>query len=476
MAETGVAEAEDVDSGEPDQRERFGSLGSILHVLVLAWAVFLGTLPLNDNSFFTHLATGRIILDDGRVPTTDPYTFTAQGEPWTVQSWLMSVQYAGAERFGGDVAIRLLVTVLLAVAASLLWRLSRPCESLLLRVVLVAMAMVVASGAWSERPYMIGAIGLSVVLLALAGSGPPWVLVPLLWVWGNSHGSFPLALALCVATIAGAHLDGDRRQALGVELRVTGAVALGAMLAVASPLGLDALLFPLRAVTDTSSFAQIVEWQAPALTSASDRAFLLLVLLAVAALVRVQRWRLALPALLFIAAALVARRNIVMALPVLVAVAAAGAPSLGSLRAVDRPTLGRPLVLVAAVLPVLIAVVSLGGPGLGLGAYPTRALAWVPADGGRTATQDFTGNLLEVLDGPVGQVFVDDRVDMLPPDLVDDVVTLNRGGGEWDSVLDDRGIDVVVWRSDDPLGSLLAASSEWRTAYSDADWTVAARR
>ena len=28
--------------------------------------------PISDNSFFTHVATGRIILDSG-IPTTDPY-------------------------------------------------------------------------------------------------------------------------------------------------------------------------------------------------------------------------------------------------------------------------------------------------------------------------------------------------------------------------------------------------------------------
>ena len=46
----------------PEERGGFGSLGSILLLLVLTWAAFLALVPLNDNSFFTHLATGRIIL------------------------------------------------------------------------------------------------------------------------------------------------------------------------------------------------------------------------------------------------------------------------------------------------------------------------------------------------------------------------------------------------------------------------------
>ena len=41
-------------------------------VVVLAGAL-IGARPLRDNSFFTHLATGRLILAEG-MPTADPYS------------------------------------------------------------------------------------------------------------------------------------------------------------------------------------------------------------------------------------------------------------------------------------------------------------------------------------------------------------------------------------------------------------------
>ena len=42
------------------------------------------------------------------------------------------------------------------------------------------LGLFVVSDLWSERPYMVGVIGLSVVWLALEGRVRPWLLVPLL--------------------------------------------------------------------------------------------------------------------------------------------------------------------------------------------------------------------------------------------------------------------------------------------------------
>ena len=60
------------------------------------WGTVVGLERLHDNSFLTHVATGRLILAHG-VPTRDPYTFTALGRPWVVESWLASVLYRGVE-------------------------------------------------------------------------------------------------------------------------------------------------------------------------------------------------------------------------------------------------------------------------------------------------------------------------------------------------------------------------------------------
>lgn len=473
-------EPEDAEAVEP---RGFGSLGSIIGALMLCWAAALGLNPLNDNSFFTHLATGRLILEERSVPTVDPYTFTAQGEAWTVQSWLASVAYAGAERLGGEAGLRLLVVIAFVATALVLWHLTRPAASIFSRAALMAAAMLVATDLWTERPYMVGVIGIGLVWLALEGRVRPWVLVPYLWMWVNTHGSFPLATVLCVAVIAGELLDGrgDRPldRAVADEGRVLLAVVVGSVAGALSPLGIRALTFPLRSITDQGSFAQIVEWQAPEFTDPGERLFLVLGVLAIVAVVASPRWRHALPLLLFLVAALLARRNLAMALPVLVAVIAGAAPDIGTLKASARPRGGAILTGAVGLFLVAVVVAGLQQPvRYAFGGYPATAIAFLDGDrgSGNLVTQDFTGNLLEVLDGPTGAVFIDDRADMFPSEVLADYQTLNDAGGTWDDVLDRYDVTSVVWSASHQLSTVLTADRRWMVVYRDSNWMAAQRR
>ncbi len=468
----------------------YGSLGVAIGALVVAFCSVLASFPLKDNSFLTHLATGRIILDSGSVPTSDPYTFTAGGADWTVQSWLASVAYAGAEQLGGGAGLRVLVFVLFGISGALLWRLSRPAESIVVRILVVAGALLVVGDVWSERPYMIGVIGLAVVWLALEGAVRPWLLVPLLWIWANTHGSFFLALGLVLTVLAGAALDQWRARGRGdgppafdlrTETAVLKATAIGTALAVVGPLGPRVLLFPLKAVTQSETLGDIVEWKAPGFTSIPQRVFLLLVLAAVAGLTRTGRWRLALPTIAFTAAGLLAQRNIVMAIMVLVPVLAACAPEIGTLTARSRPQIGWALTTVSGLLVVLVAVTSMGEPITTLEPYPERAVAWVAAadpdhQAGNLAAPDYVGNLFEALDGPTGRVFVDDRADMFPVDFFLDSRALAKGEPRWSAVLDDHDIGVALWSRSSVLTSLIAADARWRVVFADTDSIVACRR
>jgi hypothetical protein len=460
----------------------FGSLGSIIGMLAVVWAAGLASAPLNDNSFFTHLATGRLILDEGRVPSRDPYTYTAAGEPWTVQSWLAAVAYAGAERLAGPLGLRLLVLLVFGVAAWLLWRLTEPASSLLVRFGLVTAGLLVASGLWSERPYMVGVVGIALVWMAFEGRLPWWSMLPLLWVWGNAHGSFVLAPVLVALLLAGDALDRRSHRWSGLpqhERRVAVAVVTGTVLAAAGPLGLRALTFPLVAAKRSDVFGQVTEWQAPRFRSPSELAYLAFVLVAFALLARWGRsWRLILPAAAFVAASLYAQRNVVLASVVLVAVCARSAPDVGSLRSDERPRLGRPVAAVVALLLALVAASTLLTPPSAVDDYAAATIAWLQATDAdrRVATDVLNGNLLEVLDGPRNAVFVDDRFDVLPDGVFQDFLQLQRGGPQWDDVLDEYHVETVVWGRSAPLVALLQTSDDWRVSFADSGWIVAERR
>lgn len=451
-------------------------MGTALALLTVAWGAAIASFSLTDNSFLTHLATGRLILERGSVPTADPYTFTAPGTEWTVQSWIPSVLYASAERLGGASGIHAVVLAFTGVAAWLLWASTDRLDSLLPRIALVFGSLAIVSGLWGERPYMVGVIGMGLMVLALDGRLPPPALVPVFWLWANSHGSFPLGVVLAMLVLIGRRLDGTEPM---VAKRVLGWSVVGSLAAVVGPLGLRAVLFPVTALERSSLLGHVVEWQPPAFRSIGDRAFLALVAVAFVCLVRRPSYARALPVIAFTLAAIVAQRNVVVAVMVLAPAIAASLPEVGSLRVGDRSRVGLAFAVVGTVALLAASTVALISPFGDLAEYPARALAFseahnVPAE--RVATQDFVGNLLTALDGEKANVFVDDRVDMLPADLIGDSLALLHGGVAWEAVLTDRDIDTVIWDRREPLGSLLAAQDDWKVVFSDTRWTVACRR
>src|SRR5690606_25460038 len=100
--------------------------------------------------------------------------------------------------------------------AALVWRLTSACEPVVARLALLALAVGVGSGAWSERPLLLGLMGLGAVILAAEGDLDPRWLLPVAWLWVNSHGSFPLGAAYLILAALGSRLDGHSS---AVELR-----------------------------------------------------------------------------------------------------------------------------------------------------------------------------------------------------------------------------------------------------------------
>lgn len=470
-----MASGDKVLSETQAQGSRLG-LGTAIGLLVAAWGAWLASLPLDDNSFLTHLATGRLILQEGTVPSVDPYTFTATGQAWTVQSWLPSVTFAAMERVWGVAGLRVVALAAFTTAALLMWWLTRAASSLLPRVLVMAVGMAIVTPIWTLRPYMVGVLGLMLVLLALEGAIRPWVLVPVAWLWVNSHGSFIFAVLLIGLVLTGRALD---RDPIGDGRRVLTACASGTLLGVIGPLGIGGLTFPLFAAERSAFLAEVLEWQAPSFRDFADRAFLVLVVVSLLTLVRNGRWAHLLPAVVFTCAALLAQRNIVLATPVLIAGVSRCLPSVGTLRSSARPRALPALMSLAAVVVLLAAGAAVTAPIGSLERYPQHALSWLGTSGERQrriAHPVGTGNLLTALDGPQGDVFVDDRFDMFPKDVLDDVLVLTRGGMTWSDALAEHDIGLVLWTRSDPLGSLLAASPEWRILYNDTRWVVACRR
>lgn len=463
-------------TGEGAQRRWPPSIAGVVGLAVGAWGLMVGLSPLNDNSFFTHLATGRLILDHG-IPRTDPYSFTAFGTPWVVQSWLASLLYALADDLAGGTALRLLMGALTAGIALLLWRLTQPAVSMLARVALVAVAIGVGTEAWSERPLLFGLLFLCILLVqADDGLDPRWAL-PMMWCWVNLHGSFPLGLVAIGLLGLGQWMDG---RSPATELRLLRWALAGTLLGAINPLGPSLLVFPGQLLSHSETLHYITEWKSPTFDTIGQRLFLLQVVAAVVLLVRRPSYRVALPLVVFVAAALLGLRNIPVASIVMVPGMALGAAGLGSIVGARRSvgTAGAAIAVVA--LTVTLAIAQLGQENFDLESYPVPAVEWLQrhdmtGPGTRLVSRDYVGNYLEVLTGEDAQVFMDDRYDMYPTAVSRDYIDLVRGlrGTE---VLDRYDADVVLWDRDTAFATILQEADGWGIVYHDDDWLIACRR
>ncbi|MEJ7765687.1 MAG: hypothetical protein WKF86_09345 [Acidimicrobiales bacterium] len=446
----------------------------------------LGARPIGDNSTFVHLRTGIDIVAGRGIPRVDPYSVTAAGSEWVVQSWLPSVAYGLAHRLdaggGGLLVLNGALTALLALLVHRLARAGSP-----LRTLGSALVAVAVSGPWwSPRPLLFGLACLALMILVVESGRRPWLLLPVAWVWVNSHGSFPLAAVWLVVSALGAAIDEHRL--VTARLRAGLWFAGGLLLACLNPLGPRLLLFPLTLGERQEVFRLITEWKAADFQTAPG--FVAALGLAAACMILSRRrlpWAATLPVGAFVLLGLIAQRNlapagIVLAPALGMALALRPEPAKGPEHVPASPARGRGHRLLGALVAVaaaLLLVNALAGGALDLQDYPVEVVRQAEqlgafAPGQVVATQDAVGCYLILRRGRGAGVFIDDRYDMYPVSVSLDYVTLLRGQPGVPDVLDRRGVSSVLWERSRPLVPALVGRG-WREAAGDGRWVLLQR-
>jgi hypothetical protein len=439
-----------------------------------------GAKQIHDNGTFTHLRTGIDMAKTGAIPRTDPYTFTAHGHSWTVQSWLPEWTYGWAYRIGGYKVVIFEQAVLIGVLALLIGILAktdRPWRTLLAG----ATAIAIGVPFWEQRPLIVGLIAFALFVLIVERGWSPWWLLPVVWVWVNSHGSFPLAVVWLAVRGAGEAIDNRAWPATTIRYGV--AFLGGLVVSLANPLGYRLLAFPLTVATKRDAFKAVIEWNSPNFQQFPT--VVTLIALAIALVIiarRAPRWTDALPAIAFVALALYAERNVPVAAVVMAPVLGrALRPRPGErVRQGDRDvqtifTMALAIGLVVA-LGLLSANIVRRKP-LYLARYPVAAVDFLTDEGlrspsHRVATSDRVGNYLEAKFGTDARAFIDDRYDMFPSSVVRDYRSLVEARANAFDVLDRRRVDVVLWDRHDALATLLRSSTRWQSVYQDNRWEV----
>ena len=446
----------------------------------------VGARPIGDNSTFVHLRTGIDLVAGAGIPRADPYSFTARGARWVVQSWLPAGLYGWAERIGGLLWVVLLQGILMGLLAWTIARLART-GSPLRTMVAGGIAVGVGYPWWSPRPLLFGLLALALTLLVVERRWSPWWLVPVVWVWVQSHGSFPLGALWIGLTFLGAWID--RRAWPADLLRYVMAFAVGLVVAAVNPLGPRLLTFAVTVGEKREVFRSITEWRTADFQSEQGLVTTVFLMATVVVLARRRpAWVHLLPVAVFFGLGLLALRNLavlgVVLAPVLGAALRAepvGAPA--SER--DRPHINLYFAGVLMAATLLFALNASAGEKLRLDDYPVASARWLEREGfldgpggRRVAAQDIVGCYLVLRDGREADVFIDDRFDMYPVRVSNDLESLLRGRRDSVAILDRYRIDAVLWDAQQPLATILDGHPDWRTGHTDpdGDWVVFVRR
>lgn len=477
-------------------RPTFPELWTFLAVALPALAGLV-RLPTLDLAY--QLRAGADILAGRGIPTTDAWTFTAAGQPWLDQQWGAQVILAAIYDVGGWTGLTVFRAAILAVVFGLLlvavrWRAPRIGGRIAAWLTLAA--FIVAAPALSLRPQLLGVAGFVVMLVVLAGRrerpGLVWLLPAIAVAWANVHGSFVLAPALAGL----AWLEDLRERSPHAARMLLVTVATGAATLV-TPFGSDGWRYAVTLSANSEVRTRVIEWQPPTLTDIPGILFWgSVVLVAVAVLVIARRrGAIAWPALLTLGAfgvlAAVAVRGIAWWPPVAAVTIAAlafpaqieGSAHVHGPRRVPR---GSPLnALIAAVLIIagvgLLPVWRTTDPGTGapsglLVFAPsgvTAALRGIAGPDDRVWNPQPWGSWLEFA-VPAPAYAFDSLIEVIPPEVWAEGDVVTTAGPGWDSILDRRGVTIVVAEGGQtaPLASALAKNAGWRLVHADTDGTV----
>jgi hypothetical protein len=469
--------------------------------------------------FWWYLASGQRILATRSVPTTDPFSYTAEGRPWINHMWATQVLFTLLwERWGRLALIGLKTVTVTATFAVVLATMRARGVHPLLAAGVTLLAAWTGAEFWHARPQTFTFLFMAILTWLLR---PGWedrrralVLVPaLMLVWVNLHAGFLMAGVLIGITGLGTALplliDPLRRRAGWRVLGLTGVLgALAAAASLVNPFGIRAILFPLEVVQSVPFMTSTIEWFPPNFHHGGFRPLELMLLLLFPAFAW-GRGRLSVPdvglILVFAHLGLTSVRHVplfavVAAVPLADALGGALAkvrridwarvretvvrrlPSLGrTLTAPAAPLLGGALLLLAGVSGYWAAMAGAPTNPLRLdlheGRYPERTMAFIrehrlPAP--LFSVYAWAGYELWRL-YPEYRMFMDGRTHVYGPDVLKDFLEVTNVGPRWQLVLDKWQVQTILALRPSPLMETLLAQGGWRHVFTEREAVVFVR-
>ena len=463
-------------------------------VLIVSMSLFTGVEQ--DPDFWWHLRIGRWMVDNGRLPTTDIFTFTVPSHVWTDHEYLTEI---GMWLVYSTVGLQVLIVLFGLITWAGFWLLYLQVrrQPFVIAGVGLALAAIAGSPIWGPRAQMI-TFALSCLQLYwldgyMSGRSRAVRYFPLVMVlWANLHGGWVIAFGWLGAAL-GAEAIGwffDRSNpAHFMHLRFLAVITLLSALAVAAtPHFLSLYPYPFQTEGSVAQQKLIVEWFSPDFHQTYLRPFEAMIFLIVIGFVLKR------PTLYeFLLVALAVFLSLQSVRNIALFVAAATPPMIRSFGAWWQETSASrgwklelpPRALFAATTTLVLLIVS--GATLARIAssisparqhqvdattYPVAAADWLaahPEVGTRMYNQYGWGGYLayRFYPEPNRKVFIFGEAALMGDPLLnryEDVQTLQP---DWKKVLDDYGIDYVVYNRGAALANVLATQTDWKLVYED---------
>jgi hypothetical protein len=148
-------------------------------------------------------------------------------------------------------------------------------------------------------------------------------------------------------------------------------------------------------------------------------------------------------------------------------------------RAETRTPLAWALAVVLALVGFGLVVRAANQPDFVVSPYPVKAMNALEREGliGTRLLMDDGDAAYAELAYPGGDqpVFMDDRFDMFPDQVIADFMLVSRAGPGWERVLDRYDVETIVWDGSRPLVQLLRQSGEWTQIHEDDTWVALVR-
>lgn len=232
-------------------------------VLVLILPLLLASSPtiFNDGDVSWHIAAGNWIISHRSIPTTDPFSLTAAGQPWVATEWLPEIVFSTAFRMAGYPGLITIVAgAMIALHALIFFHLQRRAGPIAIAATLLILDVVLMRFLLA-RPHVLAwplLAAWTILLLEAAEEErtPPLLAVLILPLWSNVHASFPLA-ALIGAAIA---FDALQKTRWSNWRQWTGFAAASLVAILLNANGVRGLLRPLE-MLQLKMLPLVQEWQ-----------------------------------------------------------------------------------------------------------------------------------------------------------------------------------------------------------------------